>query len=219
MKKIIFLIILFIPLVVLGYNDTINPLCTIKEKDRLRTSVLNFTYALEKYKEGENVFYKVTIYNMNKDIVIDYGSKTYTVDSNIITNILPGSKLSLKIYSNPLGICAGYNITTKVIIIPFYNKYKDNALCIGNEEYFLCKENTKANIDEKEFTRLINQYVKDKSEIKKDEDEISVISEEKPYEKIYAFVREYYIYILFSIITIGVISIILLVSKKKSELF
>jgi hypothetical protein len=220
MKKIILLIFLFIPLVVLGYNETINPLCTIKEKDILRKSVLNFSYALEKYKEDNQIYYQVTIYNLNKDVVVDYDKNVYTVDNNVINHIVPGTKVSLKIYANPSGICEGYIITTKVITIPYYNKYKDNSLCVGNEEYFLCKENTNTSISEKEFEKQINQYVKEKKEIEKEEDdEITVIHEETDIERILYFLKDYYLYIFLPIILVGTVSIIFIVAKKKRELF
>ncbi|NLV89882.1 MAG: hypothetical protein GX032_00155 [Tenericutes bacterium] len=219
MKKILFLLILIFPIIVLGYNDTLNPMCTLSEKSKLRNASLNFNYVLEKYKNEDEILYKVTILNMIEDIVIDYNNETYTIENNIIEGIIPGTVMSFKIYSNPNSVCDGFNISSKVINIPYYNVYKDNDLCIGNEEYFLCKENVNTKISEEEFIKKINSYIEEKNNKKEIEEEPTVIKEEKLSNILLDWFLDYYIYISFSIITLGTIGIILLVAKKKKELY
>ncbi len=219
MKKILFLFILIFPIVVLGYNDTLNPMCTLSEKTKLRNTSLNFDYVLEKYKKEDEILYKVTILNMIEDIVIDYNSVSYSITNNIIEGVLPGTVMSLKIYSTPNSICDGFNISSKIINIPYYNVYKDNELCNGNEEYFLCKENVNAKISEEEFLIKIKSYIEEKKNQKEIEEEITVIKEEKLSNILLDWFLKYYVYVSFSIIIIGTIGIILLVAKKKKELY
>lgn len=216
MKRIIFILLIFLPTIVMG--RAIDPLCNQTEKLKLRNETYNFSYAIEKYKEKDQILYKVTILNMKDNTAINYLDKTYSNTNNIITNINPGSNIIFKLIAKPGSVCDGYDIGNKTLVIPNYNVYKDDPLCIGNEEYFLCKENTATKISKEEFTRQINNYIKTKKEKKEvEETKTTVIKEEKIIKKVWNFVLKNYNYILFSIITIGIIGIALLQIKKHNS--
>ena len=51
MKRIIFILLIFLPTIVMG--RAIDPLCNQTEKLKLRNETYNFSYAIEKYKEKQ----------------------------------------------------------------------------------------------------------------------------------------------------------------------
>ena len=106
MKKLIIVLILFIPLSVMG--RAINPLCNQKEKFNLRNETYNFSYALEKYKEKDVILYRVTVLNMTSNTAIEYLETIYSLNNNVINQIEPGSTITLKLIAKPNGICDGY---------------------------------------------------------------------------------------------------------------
>lgn len=216
MKKIIFVLFMFLPIIVMG--RAIDPRCNQTEKLKLRKETYNFYYATEKYKDKDQIFYKLTILNLTENIIINYLEKNYSSNNNIINNITPGSSVVLKIIAKPEGICDGYNIGTKTLVIPYYNKYKDDPLCIGNEEYFLCKENTKTKVSENEFKKQINSYIKTKTEKKQNEEtEPIVVRKETTMTKILNFILKNYMYMLFGTIVICIIGITILLIKKHNS--
>ncbi len=216
MKYLLLLLVILFPIKVFSYNDTLNPLCTLKEKARLRNDVLNFNYELEKYKEKEQIYYKITIHNMNQDVIVEYDKNIYTVTNNIIYKILPGTILKLDVYATPSGICDGFDVSIKTLSVPYFNIYKDDELCVGNEEYFLCKENVNTSITREEFEKKIKEYEKSKEIIEKDEE--SVKKSEKKEGNIITFILDYYVYIIFVVIVIGVVTIIILLENRKKRI-
>lgn len=215
MKKII-LLFLLIPIYVFGY--TIDPKCTQNEKLELRKTVSKFNYALEKYKEGDTVNYKINILNMTNDVVISYLDKKYSLNNNVIDKIIPGTIVSLKLDANPNGICDGYSISNKIIQIPYYNKYKDHELCKDYQEYFLCKEDVNTKVSEEEFKRQINEYIKEKNKVVEDEENPEPQKESPTiYEKIMDFIYNNYIYILYGIIVVSSLGILIIQIKKHNS--
>lgn len=217
MKKVLFIILLLIPIYVMG--RAINPLCNQEAKLNLRKTTSNFSYALEKYKDTDTIFYKVTILNMDNNIVVNYLDNKYSSTNNEILKIVPGTTLNLKLDAKENTTCDGYSIGTKTISIPYYNKFKDNELCTDNEEYFLCKEDINTKVSEEEFNRQIKEYIKNKNKpLEKENEEISITKDNSMFENILDFVYKNYIYILFGVIALGVIGIaIILIKKHTSE--
>lgn len=213
MKKIIIILILILPLSVMG--RAINPLCNQNEKFKLRNETYNFGYAIEKYKEKDSIFYKVTLLNISNNIVVDYLDKLYYSSNNIINQIKPGSTITLKLIAKPGSVCDGYDIGNKTLVIPNYNVYKDDPLCIGNEEYFLCKENTATKISKEEFTRQLNNYIKTKNHIEEEENEEPNIIKEKDFMKEFLnFISKNYLYIIFGFVSIIVLVVVIKLVKK-----
>lgn len=215
MKKI-FVILLLIPVTVVG--RAINPLCNQGEKLKLRNDTYNFSYGIEKYREDDSILYKITILNIKDNIVVEYLNNMYSYSNNVIIGIKPGTTVTLRLLANPDGICDGYFIGNKMLNIPYYNKYKDNELCIGNEEYFLCKENINTNISEEEFNRQINSYINSKNnKVEEKEEEVNVIQEKSLIKDILNFLEDNYMYILYGIITVCVLVMLGIVIKKHTS--
>lgn len=216
MKYIALILFLLLPFNVYSYNETLHPACTLKEKAKLRADVLNFNYELEKYKDKEDIYYKVTIHNFSPNIIVEYDKNLYTHNNNVISKVVPGSILQLKIFADTSGICNGFNISKKSLSVPYFNIHKDDDLCLGNEEFFLCKENVNTNISKEEFEKKIAVYVKSKE---KKEIEEETIKKEIPKNNVFlTFLLDYYVYILFTIITVCVVAIILLLERKKKNI-
>ncbi len=222
MKKIVLLIMFFVmPIIANGYYEITNPDCTANVKTSLRESVSEIIYAMERYKENTTVYYKMFILEIPNNLkVIDKGTDiAYSSDSTIY-RVLPGSSKIFKIYANSSSPCDGYNVYTKIIDIPYYNKYSESPLCVGNEQYYLCKEGTKTSVSESEFEALINKYILDNEAIEEPEkEEPIIVKEDNIINKIIDFIYENYVYILLSVIVLGTLGIItiLIIKKKKNN--
>lgn len=220
---LLFMLFVITPIIVNAKHEITNPLCTDNEKVKLREEALKVNYALEKYLDKATIYYKVTLINLNSNIKINYETKNYipTSDKLEILNLLPGITMYLNLYAADNHVCAGYKIHTKILNIPYYNKFKDHELCKGNEEYFLCKENTSTKVTEEEFIRLINDYIKNKNKpvVENPNEEKPTTEEETSLnDTIIRFLIEYYIYILIGIIVLGTSGIIILWIRKRRSI-
>lgn len=218
MKKIVLILMfLLFPLSANAFYEVTNPNCTIELRNEISASVFEIIYSSEKQIEKDVVYYKLLINNIPEELSIkDIDTNIIYKDDFVIDKIAPGSTKIFQIYANSKTACEGLNAYTKTVVIQYYNKYSTSPLCDGNEEYMLCKENSKVSLSLEEFENLMNEYIKNKDKENPIEEETTV-EKENFFEVILNFLYDNYITILIAIIisgTIGIV-IILLVKRKK----
>lgn len=160
-KKIILLLaLLVLPLNVFAYYEVIDSRCTMDTKIELRKIANNFTYSFEKSKSNNVISYNLELLNIDKNIYIENSTdqKKYYTNSKIL-NIKTGTQLQLLVYASNNNYCSGYKIKIVTIQIPYYNKYSENKLCMGHEDYALCNSTANLNMTEKEFETQMNIYI------------------------------------------------------------
>lgn len=224
MKKSILLLLfvfLFIPSVNAGYDVT-NPNCTDDVKLALRGAALKVSFITNKYTDNSTVYYSIDIASLPNDInVQDNDTKLIYNNQNLkILKITPGTTKSLLLIANSNSVCNGYSIYTNLVPIPYYNKYKDDPLCVGNEEYFLCQEDTSLQVSYDEFKTLINEYIKEKNTKPTGNNTVTPTPEKTSVvDEIMNFIANYYIYMLITIIVLGTTGIVIIeVRRRKSIL-
>lgn len=190
------------PITTFARYDVIDSRCTNSFKTSLRSDANDVVYRLSKNIEDDKVTYKAIFYNVTKNMYLaDSNGKKYS--SNIIDGLIPGSTIQVVIYASNNNYCEGYKILTKIINVPYYNKYSKNEMCNGYENYYLCKENSNVNMNEKEFKKRMNEYIESLKNSEKEE--IKPQEKEENYIDVLGYIYEH------RLLIIGGLTIILIV--------
>lgn len=204
----------------------LDPACTQAEQLRLRqlASATQITYEFfENVEEGYRG-YKVQIsgfgqdfyiYNKEIGIYLQYNG-TPVVASRAFGD---GMTYSLPFYASDSSVCKGYFILTKSVTLPKYNVYSKHPLCVGHEEYELCKKFTPIRVtSDIDFERRMKQYIKDLE--KKDDipDVVKPAPEKTMLDHIKDFFANNYMFILISIIVLGTTGIVIIEVKKRRSI-
>ena len=215
-KKLYYLllaIVLFIPINTFAIYEVIDSRCTNSLKTSLRSAANDVVYRLSKNIDNENVTYKAIFYNLTKDMYLsDNDGNKYS--SNVIENLKPGSTIRIIIHASNNNYCEGYKIVTKIISIPYYNKYSKSELCNGYENYYLCKENSNVKLTEKEFEKKMNEYISSLKE--KENEEIKPLDEDTKLS-IIDYILEYKYFILGAVFLILITIVIVVINNKKKN--
>ena len=211
---ILLLLLLLFPIKLFAKYDVVDARCTNSIKASLRTDANDVIYRLSKEIKGDKVTYKAIFYNLTKDMYLA-SSNGETYNSNVIKDLEPGSTLQIIIYASNSTYCEGYKIITKIISVPYYNKYYKNELCTGYENYYLCKENSNVNLSEKEFEKKMKEYIE--SLENKEKEEVKPQEEVTKFD-IIGFVLLYkYFFIGGFLLVLIIISIIIINNKRKNR--
>ena len=128
-------------------------------------------------------------------------------------NLTPGERFDFNVYAYDAD-CYKRKVGSKTIILPNYNKYYNDPVCVGKEEYQLCNLWYNNQFTYDQFVEKVSNYKADNatSDI--------VINEEEDmglFDIILQFYLNYYYYILPSIIIVLVL--IIIYHNKKTKLF
>lgn len=211
---------LLLPINTFALYEITDSRCTTDMKISLREKAINVTYKLNKIV-NKKVTYEIQLLNIDEDmyIVDSFTNNKYTIKNNKIENITPGLTVNLDIYASNNNYCEGYKMTTKIVNIPYYNKYSSNELCKGYETYILCKETSNINIDEKEFNTRMKSYInslKQEDNTKKEELEKKEV-QNNGFDFI-TFLTEYNLYIsLFLVIILTILIVIIINDMNKKR--
>lgn len=218
-KFVLILMFLLLPISVSAYHEITNPNCTIDLKNSLRTSAFEIIYSNEKYIDSGVVYYKLSVRNISANLSMK------DLDSNIIYNndfslnrIVPGTIRNFQIFANSKTPCEGYNVYTKIVSIPYFNKYSLDPLCEGYEDYVLCKEDSKINLTYEQFEDAINEYIE--SVNRPEPEEIiddNKIEKKNFFKDVLKFLYNNYVTILVSIIIVGTICIVIILLVKRRK--
>lgn len=157
MKKIFLyvLVLILLPINVFAY-EYIDERCDTKLKASLKSEAQNLVYRVSKNIVGDDVTYDLKFYNLSGNLKFtDEDGNAY---GEVISNLKPGSKVTLYIYGSDSYYCAKFKVLTKTIEIPYYNKYFTSELCEGYESYYLCSENSNVNLTQTEFETKLREY-------------------------------------------------------------
>lgn len=214
MKKIwllLFLLLIF-PIKTGAVYDVIDSRCTNESKLSFRSDASSIVYRLTKVEKNDNVTYTIIFYNIDDDLYITDDKNTKYVDSKI-ENVKPGTTMLINIYVADDNYCGGYKAGTKIIKVPYYNKYYDHELCDGYENYFLCKEDSNVNnMTEEEFKTKMNAYIESLKENKEEEKKEEV--ENNSFDFI-GFMKDYWIYMASGVGLIAIVTVTILIINKR----
>ena len=115
---------------------------------------------------------------------------------------------------HPIIIIVKDKILTKVINVPYYNKYSKSDLCKGYENYFLCKENSNVNLSEKEFEKKMNEYIESLN--KREETEIKPQENDETNIYVLGYIYEHRHLIIVSL-TIILLVLLRIIMKRRSK--
>lgn len=208
---LLLLLFLIIPYKVNAYYDVLDERCTLEVRTELQKTASNISYRL--YKVGdENITYNLELYNVPGNIRITDIDGNEIVD---VINLKPGKSITLNLYANENSYCNGFKVTSLYVGAPYYNKYYKDKLCEGNDDYYLCNENTEVNLSYEEFKKELTDHISDKDNKKQNMD---VVTEKKGVlELINEYIYIAYI-VIFIILLILLIKLIKFVKRKKKDI-
>ena len=215
MRKLFCFLLLLFPIFVNAKYEVIDSRCTTELKLSLKEAGNDVTYRLSKSEKDGNISYALILYNVTDDMYITNSENVRYKDTKI-DNLTPGSSFIINIYASNKNYCDGYKIGSKIINVPYYNKYSKDKLCEGYESYYLCKEDSNITLSEDEFKKEMNSYIESlKKSDKKEEKEIEDSS-----FNILNFIDEYKYYIIggVSLIIISIVVIVIVKRKKDDDI-
>ena len=211
MKKIIvFLMLLIIPLKTEAYY------CNYEKYNIAQKKASNVNLMVNYEIVDNEATFIVTIYNLQKyqRIVQDSNKKEYKYNGNdsIILRLKESGIHKFYVYSSE-NICDEKPLKTLYAEIPSYNKYYNDPLCVGLENYKYCQKWSSLDITYDEFKKGILEY--------KDKINVDLEKTDDSYKSIYDYILEFYLNYWFillpSIIVVCLIGIYIL--KKRENKF
>jgi len=214
-KGICFLLLLLLfPSNTKAVFEVIDARCTNSLKTSLREEAQEFTYRLSKVENDNEIVYTTYFYNLSENIdLIDQNGNKY--NRTELNNLKQGTTVTISLVASNNTYCEGYKMMTKVIKVPYYNKYYGTDLCKGYENFSLCGENERVLYNENEFEKELENY-KESLKTKEEEPKEEVVIEEE--ENSYMILYEYRYYIIASVAIIFVgITIYIIINKQKNK--
>ncbi|MDD3048860.1 MAG: hypothetical protein PHQ89_02585 [Bacilli bacterium] len=218
-KKIICLfsfIFLFLPIVAKADSCSTDEKSVLQKKVNQIQIIYEFNNATKKYDITINGF-SYEFYALdtvtNKYLYYD-GNSTI-----LLQNYEPGVSYVLKFYGKLYNGCNDEFLSTKSVLLPYYNQYSENPLCAGYETYELCKKFTPIKISSEEiFISRLNAYKKSLENKDPVEEENISSPTETIWNKMLSFFVEYNLYFLLPIIIGGTTIIIVIEAKKRKSI-
>lgn len=212
--KLAILLLLVFPVSTKAYYNSCSVSDTVKLNKVASNVLSNHMYYTD---SNGNLKFKIIINNLHNYLYLYDPQKkqTYYSTGEIeISNYSPGVTLEFKLYSN-LSYCKGVYINSLYVNLPQYNKYYNDKLCEGIEEYKLCKRWTKMSLSYEDFKKNVINY---RNSLKKDN--VSVSDKDKSFiEIILDFYFDYYFVILPPIVIVSGIIIYIIKRKEEKENF
>ena len=213
MKKSRLIILIFVMLLVLPLNVDAAGLCTSKKLSDLKMKAYNSELVYElKFDNYHNSYFLVTIYNVDKDVLLIFNSSIYLPDSNgkiaIGTALQGGNNYEFKMYGGYDTDCVEEFLYKKTIKIPKYNVYSEKEECIEYEEFPMCNKFYSKEIEsEKVFYEKLEEYKKNISGEKQKREKVNVI------DQIFSFIEDHQV-LCAAIGLILIVLVILIIVRK-----
>jgi hypothetical protein len=192
---ILLILLLVLPTSAHAVYEVIDSRCTTDIKITLRSKASSFTYSVNKININDVVTYDLELLNIDKLIKVSnsINNVIYTSDG-VINNIEPGTIVKLNIYASDATYCNDYKVSTRLVQIPYYNKYYKNSLCNGYEYYYLCKENSDVRLTDEQFEKNMKAYIDSLKKINEEESNNNNSSSSNKFD-IVSFIVKYNVYI------------------------
>lgn len=211
----ILLLLIVFPNDIKAIHEVIDARCTTMLKASLKEEAKDFNYRLAKNKDGDEVTYTSYFYGLsdNIDLIDEKGNKYNKVELN---NLKQGTTLTINLYASSNSYCYGYKIGTRIIKIPYYNKYYGTDLCKGYENFYLCSENERILYDENEFLKKIKEY---KENLMDKEENIQIDDVGKDNKKnVFDYFFQYKYYLIGGLLLVIITTlIVIIVNKTKNK--
>ena len=194
--------------------------CTNEEKNNFKKIESEYTITYEYDKESNS--YTIVLKNPQPDT---YGYKiaqnatgkyfdlTTSNETPIVLSEYAPGNYTIEIYGKT-ETCKD-KLKTSSIDLPRYNKYSEDPLCDGIEEFYLCQETYDKNIDYETFVERVNIYKnnqKPQEEEKEKEEKKENISKE--INKILEFIEENLVTIIIVVVFVILIIITIILTAK-----
>ena len=188
MKRIKYLLLLFLLLLTMNVNAKNESLCEQTEFKRVRelAKKVEFDYEYE-LVDGKAVF-TINAMNLNKELKVQIIDNEYSDDNRefknagnnrgSLKNFKEGERVVVTITAFVPNWCSGEKVYTKVVKLPYYNYYYDEEKCKGYEEYRYCKQLIDSNITQEKFEKGLESFIakKNKENEKPQEEEDNKLS-------------------------------------------
>lgn len=187
MKKIIGILALL--LIVFGFNFTVKAedTCSKEELSRLKELAkkveINYDYVLKEVTQDGIVikypeYFSLTATNLNDDlkvmIIENYYEGKYkefkngTVSEATLKPFNEGEKVTVTIKAFVPNKCSGKTILSKVVKIPYYNRYYDEGVCANYPDFKYCSEIVESTISAEQYERELGKYISAQENIKEE---------------------------------------------------
>lgn len=144
----------------------VEALCDYNAGARLKSIAANVTFSTN-YVEGDsNVELFVTIANLHPEIYIKdvtnykyyyYNTSAANPREVKVGGYFPGRAVKYEFYTKNVG-CTGEVLLVRYVTFPSYNRFYNDPLCIGIENYSLCQKWIKTNLSYGQFKNKIEAY-------------------------------------------------------------
>lgn len=171
---VLLLMILSMGIIVKADDDT----CTKEELTRLKELAkkveINYDYVLKEAKQNGEVikypdYFTLTATNLNSDLKVMIIENYYEGKYKEFTNGLAteatlkpfneGEKVTVTIKAFVPNKCSGRTILSKVVKIPYYNRFSEEDICKEYPDFKYCSELTETTITLDKFNTEINKYI------------------------------------------------------------
>ncbi len=215
MKK---LIIVFVLLLLVPFSKVF-AVCDYNEIAKLKKMAANVTISYDYVETDSSVRFKITLNNLRDEMYfidkLTYTQYDYQSEEQTISNYRSGQTVRYDFYSTDPE-CAEYPLYTARVVLPSYNQYYQDEVCIGASEYSLCQKWSSHNLSYDNFVKKVTEY---KNSLVEPEEPVI---EENPsgtitfVQLIINFLLDYYIYIII-VLSLGLIA--LLAIRKKDDIY
>jgi len=224
--------------------------CSYDEQAKLNNEVANIKVSYEEatrktgnfaeQEDGQVVeivydIFKISIYNLTEDYYVkitnDYNNEIKYIrysDTKSGVGVYEWDHLDkvtnfkIMVYSSNKTNCPNEEYRILDLVTPKYNFYSTSAMCVGNEDFYLCQKYVAEadDIDITTFETKLSSFLETK-EADKDGDGIPDDEQQSFGEKIHSFIKDnkITIRIISTIIVVGgVVAIVMVIKKRRSRL-
>lgn len=213
MKRIIFLLILFL------FIPKVNALnCQFSEMARAKKLASNVNISYDYVEKNNSVTFSINLLNLHKDIyfVDETNGKIYNYSKNEInlSNYKSGQTVKYTFYSTHPD-CNEPLVTLRVVL-PTYNQYYKDQVCVGAETYSLCQKWSSHGLAYDEFVKKVNEY-KESLNKKQENNNSEKIEQNSFINALISLLVDYYIYI--TIFFILLVVAVILYRKRNDNIY
>lgn len=207
MKKIVVIMIMLFMTNIKVYAE-----CTTEDKEYFKSIEDKYKVSYDFDKETKTYILNLTYADLSSfsyEIVGDgiENSHTDIVENKlVIKNLIPGQ---YNVYI--VGVSDSCNDIIKEINLTLtnYNKYADDPACEGIEEFVLCSPTYDKELDYDTFISRVNSY-----KANKNSNDNNNNNDNKDSNKIIDWIKENYMYIVYVLLGIGILTAIIILAKK-----
>lgn len=192
--------------------------CKFSEISRYKGLASNISTTYDYVETDNSLTFNITLVNLNKELYIvdTTTNKVYRYQNSELTisGYNPGTTVKYAVYTTNEN-CSDTLLYTIRVVLPSYNQYYSDPICIGLSDYIYCQKWYDNKMDYKTFVDKVTAY---KNSLVDDPIvEQPTIDDYDIWDAILDVVIEYYYVILIAIIIIC--GTIIYINEKKSDIY